>query len=218
MKNGFRPRITFCVLLLFSLLTGCSEGDWEYLFWGLMVWGEEHNIIVDEEFQPGALAAVIASDTVDDWRNAPETVQLDGLDVIKKIEMANDLSDQALKELDPEKMEEAINLRPDDWTLYENDAILWAAKDNGAAAAQMIEEADARLKESLEYGDDCVEARRAQLSRRLALVWDEIKKLEGDDGESGNIGELQYIYDYSAYEINEIDSSGWTDFCRGFSD
>jgi hypothetical protein len=200
------------------LLTGCSESDWEYLFMGFMAWGEEHNIIDDNGFHPSALAAVVASDTVDDWTNAPEAVQLDGLDVIRKIEMANDLSAQALKELDPEKMEQAINLRPDDWTLYETDAILWAAKENGVAASEMLFEADTRLKESLQYGDNCVEARRAQLHRRLALIWDEIKKQENEGREVNDTSELQYMYDFSAQELNEIDSSGWTEFCKSFSD
>ncbi len=220
MKSQRRRSCFFLITVLFfsMLLSGCSDSDWEYLFWGLMVWGEEHSIIVNEEFQPGALAAVVAKDTVDDWMNSPGSVALDGLEEVRKIEMSNDLSDEALKTLDEKKMEQAIKLRPNDYLLYEKDAILWAARDNGVAAAVSLEEADARMRESLQDGDDCVEVRRAQLHRRLAMLWDEIKKVEAAGGEGTTAGELRYIYEYSSLELQEIDASGWTNFCSGFMD
>ncbi len=57
--------IMISILVCSIFLTGCDDSDWEYLFWGLMVWGEEHNVIVNEEFQPGALAALVAKDATD---------------------------------------------------------------------------------------------------------------------------------------------------------
>jgi hypothetical protein len=50
------------------------------------------------------------------------------------------------------------------------------------------------------------------------MLWDEIKRIETAGGENANTGELQYIYDYSKLEIQEIDASGWTDFCGAFGD
>lgn len=217
--RGKQICLTLVSILLCSIfLTGCDDSDWEYMFWGLMVWGEEHGVIVNDEFQPGALAAVVAKDTVDDWTNTPGSVALDGLEEVRKIEMANDLSDEALKSLDDKKMEQAISMRPNDWPLYEKNGILWAARGNESAAYQSLFEADLRLKDSLQEGDDCVEARRAQLHRRLGMLWDEIKKGEDNPGDGTNNEALRYFYDGASAEIQEIDASGWTNFCSSLMD
>jgi major membrane immunogen (membrane-anchored lipoprotein) len=219
MKKRFRLIfLLVSILMALMLLTGCGDSDWEYMLMGLMAWAEEHSIIVNEEFQPGALAAVIAQDSVDDWRNAPGAIQLDGLEEVRKIEMANDLSDEALKTLDDKKMDQAISLRPNDYVLYEKDAILWAVRGNSAASSQAILDADVTLKENLQYGDDCIAARRAQLRSRLTMIRDEIQVQKTLQGENYVEGELHYMYDYTSYEIQEIDSSGWTNFCSGLMD
>lgn len=219
MNKGRKSSLILVTILVFSiLLTGCGDSDWEYFFWGLMAYGEEHGVIVNEEFHPEALAAVVARDTADDWTNAPGSVALDGLEEVRKIEMANDLSDEALKSLDDKKMVQAISLRPNDWPLYEKNGILWAARGNESAAYQSLTEADIRLRDSLQKGDDCVEARRAQLHRRLGMLWDEIKKVEAAGGEGTKNESLRYFYDGASAEIQEIDASGWTNFCSSLMD
>lgn len=208
--------IMISILVCSIFLTGCDDSDWEYLFWGLMVWGEEHNVIVNEEFQPGALAALVAKDATDDWMNTLESVQLDGLGVVHEIEKANELSDQALAELDSSKIREAIAIRPNDWVLHEKDAIIWAAYHNGAAADAAILQSDTLLKESLRPGDSCIAARQSQLNQRMSLLWEEIKRQESGNAEGNTANELREMYEAAAREYKENEKNMTTDFCEGF--
>lgn len=218
MRNYKSIRLLSVVLLLCSLLlTGCDDADWDIVWDALSDWAEENELIVDGEFQPDGAAAIVAKDMMEDWINSQASVRLDGLDVVRDIEKANELSDEALTNLETDKMREAIALRPNDWVLHEKDAVIWGAYHNGAAADAAILQSDSLLKESLRVGDNCVAARKSQLDMRISLLWSEINFQEDNDDQGNEAKELREIYEAALRETREIESFGRTDFCEGFS-
>ena len=218
MKTNRSIRLIAVVLILCSLLlAGCDDADWDLVLDALADWAEENGLIVDGEFQPGGAPEIIAKDMMEDWINSQESVRLDGLDVVRDIEKANQLSDDALTNLDTDKMREAIALRPNDWVLNEKDAVIWGAYHNAAAADAAILQSDSLLKESFRVGDNCVAARKSQLDMRISLLWSEINFQEDNDDQGNEAKELRELYEAALQETREIESSGWTDFCQGFS-
>ena len=211
-----RPRVLKAiavVLIVFSfLLTGCGDADWDLLFDFFLVWAEENNVFSGDSINPAGLAQAVGKDITDNWLNTLENTQLDGLGVVQTVEKANSIADEAITDLDTEKIQEAISLRPYDWQLHEKDALIWGAKNNIAAADSAISQADNLLRESLQPGDDCVQARRAQLHLRMAITWDEIQRQENATPGYMATG-LREIYLIASDEISKIDNHGLTDFC-----
>lgn len=216
MKKKANLQIILIALFICSLfLSGCEDIEWDYVFAAFMAWSEENGLVVDGELQPGGVAANVAKDMAEDWINTLESVQLDGLEVVQEIEEANELSDQALAELDSSKIREAIAIRPNDWVLHEKDAIIWGAFHNSAAANAAIFQSDTLLKESLKVGDDCIAARQSQLYKRMSLLWEEIKRQESGSVEGNTAKELRAMYEAASTEYKEINANIGTDFCQG---
>ena len=94
-------------------------------------------------------------------------MQLDGLEVVDEHEKANELSDQAMQNLDNAAMEDALDLRPYDWTIHDKNGVLLGTQGQSADAQEAFFEADTLLMEGLGPEDDCREARIAQLDQRL---------------------------------------------------
>ena len=219
MKNIIGMRAILITLILCSLLlTACSDAEWDLVADAIFIWAQEEGLVVDGELQVSALAETVVKDNINNWMNTEENVQLDGLDVVRDIERANELANQAVADLDNERIQEAIALRPNDWLLREKEAVIGGAYHNGPVVESALLQSDTLLRESLGPFDDCIQARRAQLEQRVALTWDEIMRQEG--GTPGNpettATELREINEAARNELQLINSSGWTEFCNGW--
>ena len=166
------------LLLIIALpilfLTSCedlSDDDWELVETAFESWAEENDLLDNGEWKPKGVVTKVVEDTIGDFTNKEENVQFDGLGVIRDIEKADELSSEAFEQNDLQKMKTAIDLRPEDWRLREQNSVLWAsvwsynrdddktflaehpAVDNG------VVEADDFIREQVKQGGDCVELR-----------------------------------------------------------
>lgn len=209
-------RIIVIMMISSLLLTACSDSEWDLAAEFFEVWAEENGLVVDGELQIDDAALGVIKDTVDDISNSEKNVQLDGLDVIRDIEEAEELSDQAVENLNREQMERAIGLRPNDWLLHEKDAVIWGSFHNAAAADSALLQSDTLLKESLEQGGDCLAARRAQLEARLEITWNEIMRQEGYPKQEVEATQLRNIHDAARQELQDMNEFHESPFCDGF--
>jgi hypothetical protein len=92
--------------------------------------------------------------------------------VIRDIEQEDNLAADAMETLDPDKIALALDIRPLDWHLHEQDAAVWLARENAAAAQTAFAQSDELLRESLLQGGDCLMQRRNQLETQLVSLWE----------------------------------------------
>lgn len=211
-----RTQIILLVLVCPLLLTACSDFEWSIIFDYFVVWAEENGWVADEQVMPGAIAADLGQDALDDLLNTDLKVQLDGLDVVGDIQKSEALAAEALAAHDPSMLDAAKELRPNDWTIYETEAVIWGAAQNGAAADDALFGSDERLRQSLEQGGDCLSARREQLETRLTITWDEIMRIEGGPGnpQTGATLDLRKVHELTRMELESIKQEQYTDFCQ----
>lgn len=214
MRKKFSILPICCSLILCSfLLTACSDDEWDLMAEFFRVWAEEKGLIVDGEIRLDKIAVTAAQDSIDNILNSEKNTQLEGLDVIRDIERAEELTTEAMQKLDPDLMELPKEIRPNDWIIQEQDAVIWGAKNNPAAAQSAITESDRLLRKSLEKGGSCLSARRAQLETRLEITWDEIMKLEGGPGRTPTAVALREIHTSTRSELQAINHRQYSSFC-----
>ncbi len=207
-------RIVLIILVCPLILTGCGDDDWDVAAEFFEVWAEENGLVSNGELNIGAGAEKIAKDVYDKITNLPDSRQLDGLDVIRDHEEAEMLSDQALEQHDPQKMKEAIALRPNDWMIHEKAAAMYAGFQNFNTAEDAILQSDTLLKENLTVYDDCMAARRAQLEIRLENLWNEIKIQEKNAPSDFKAKGLRELYDATRQELQDMNEFHETPFCK----
>jgi len=122
--------------------------------------------------------------------------------VIRDIEKADDLASSAMGGIRPEKMEEAIELRPNDWRLREQDA-LYKVSYESAKNDDLFANSDDLVREQIK-GGNCVSLRTQQLEYRENFINDSIHRCNQGltcyksnlAAELGTVQELLYnIYD-----------------------
>lgn len=207
-------RIVLIILVCPLILSGCGDDEWDIAAEFFEVWAEENGLVSNGELNVGAGAEKIAKDVYDNITNLPDSRQLDGLDVIGTIEEAEVLSNEALEQHDPEKMKEAIALRPNDWILHEKAAAMYGGFQDQSAAQDAILQSDTLLKESLTVYDDCMAARRAQLEIRLENLWNEIKRQEANAPDDYKAERLRESYYATRQELQDMNEFHETPFCE----
>ncbi|MCJ7432067.1 MAG: hypothetical protein MUO77_01125, partial [Anaerolineales bacterium] len=196
--------VTVCALLL----SACSDDEWDLMLEFFNVWAEENEIVIDDEIQAEKVIDNIVEGKYGDLTNSETSVQLDGLNVVRDIEQVDEISNNALDNLDPDQMLSAVNLRPNDWRLREKDGVIWLANGNTAAAESAFERSDTLLTVSLtQNGGDCLSARRSQLETRLETLWEAITKYESQPGrKQGDAALLRQEHEQVGDELREINT------------
>jgi len=110
--------------------------------------------------------------TIGDLTNKEENVQFDGLDVIRDIEKADKLASEGLLEWDPGKLIEAETLRPNDWRIQEQNAIV---KFDSGMPQVSFDSSDFLLIEQIKRSGNCVYLRRQQMEYRESLLANNIE-------------------------------------------
>jgi len=213
-KQITNPLRILLILLPVLFLSACHFLDLDLLQVAFLAWAEENEVYVNGGYKLDGLAKKSVENTVGEITNQEEFVELDGLDVIRDIEKADDLAAKALVDFDTTKMSSAVSIRPLDWRLREQEGVVWLAKDNGAAAETSFTKSDELLRESLRSGGDCFTLRRAQLETRLFTLSDAIvtRKLQNSGGPE--IEALQAENRRVADELSRMNNNHQSDFCE----
>jgi len=214
MKTIIKNLIRILILILPLLfLSACDARDEELLVMAWEAWAEENGIFIDGEWQPDGVVTKVVKDTVGNITNTDVKVQFDGLDVVHDIDETKAMAAVALETFDTGKMTLAVSRRPLDWSLLEQEGVVWLANDNGAAALTSFTQSDELLREQLLSGGDCATLRRAQLETRLGTLWEAVLNYESQSGRSqGDAVALREEHDRVGSELWLL-NNGKSEFC-----
>jgi len=144
--------------LLIPLLSACEDTEMvEFLAEMAVEWAQEKQILNDKNevdwLQVGAyqLQRTWSGTTGDNELDAA----LEAGPVIHNFHQADKLADQGLDEGDTEKIDQAINLRPDDWSYYDKRAAVLINQGNQQEAERNFEESEWLVDDRIENGGNC---------------------------------------------------------------
>jgi hypothetical protein len=203
--------VAFSSLFLIS----CSSAEAGLIDDFFEVWADQNGVIKDGAIQPANVVSQAVQDQLDNFTNSDESIQLDGLDVIRDIELANALADDGLDTLDPAPMAVATGLRPNDWILREKEAAVWLANQHTAAAEASFTKSDDVLRERVGSGADCLILRKAQLETRLAALEAAIRSYEAQPGVQSQPRYLQAEHENVTGLLRVINNMNSSIFCEG---
>ena len=167
-------RVTLVLLLLMTVvLSGCSgaESDWVGLF--IDTWLTTNGLanFIGEEADVGKIIDYVFDEAVGAIAPSPEDTAIDAAEAtIRDIEKADDLLESAFATNDMNKIKQAQQLRPDDFTYHEAEAAQWMVEGNGAAASSATTASDLLVIDFVEQGGDCRSARLNQLQTRRNIL------------------------------------------------
>jgi len=198
------------LLLILTLpilfLTACDDADLDLIGLVIEAWAEENGLYKDGKFSPYPMAQKAAEDTIGEITNKEPFIQLDGLDVIRDIEKADELAEQAWKEKEKEKLIKAINLRPKDWRLREQEAAFSLSQESIGKGIS-LNDSDSIILNQVRAGGDCVNLRTQQLEFRESLFEEHMSSDE--DRQS----DMQYVQSEAQEELQLIYATKQTPFC-----
>lgn len=213
-KPSNKIALLLTLLLTALTLSGCGELDTDLVAMAIEAYAEDRGIIEGDSYSPMALVRELNKAMVAEVTNDEEFIELDGVDVVKDIEKADQLADEAVQELDTHKVQSAVSIRPEDWRLQEKSGAVWTANGNGAAAQTAFTKSDDLLRESLEHGGNCTQLRRQQLQTRARSLSDAGRACRLDENcSTAAYEEIGDSYEDVMTMIQEIDSTGIAPFC-----
>lgn len=194
-------------------LSACWDLDPDLVEEAFESWAEKNDLLENGQWKPEGVVVKAIENTIADATNQDTSVQLEGLDVIRDIEKADNLAAEALTDFDTGKISSAVSIRPLDWRLHEQEGVVWTANGNGAAAETAWAQSDELLKESLLRGGDCATQRRSQLEVRLMTLWEAVTTYESQPGRSqGDAVELRAAHKNVSNELQWLNINR-SDFC-----
>ena len=163
-----RSMIILLVLLVAITLSACEDADAELLGEIASVWLAENEILSPEEkLNVLGLVDELLDETMAEISRENEAIVLDGLTtVIDDIDDADNWAARAMATGDTAFIQNAIDLRPEDWRYRENAVALWVTEGNESAANEQAMKADQIIIDAIEHGWDCSSLRLEQLIRR----------------------------------------------------
>jgi hypothetical protein len=178
-------RLLLTVLLLLSAvsLSACSDGDWDLLAALAEDWAADNGVWDGENLNMGNLARLGVEEQIDAVFNGPPAA-LDSASVVDDIRMADELARQAALSGGQQGiagLEEAIALRPKDWSYWEQYGALLVAEGKPAAAEDAFSRSDFLVQSQLFSGGDCKLLRRNMLTQREQALMSQIN-LDYDSG------------------------------------
>lgn len=213
MNTTIRKIVLFLILTLPILfLSACEDADMDLLEIAFEAWAEENNLYSNGTYKPENAIKIAVKDTIGDITNAEENIQFDGIGVVRDIERADELASEALTQNDLRKMRTAVGLRPNDWHLQEQNAVLWSVNSQGSYANDAFVDSNKLLKEQIQQGGNCVALRRQQLEYRENLLSDNILKCS--QLSACDEGVLVHQLEYAQEELFRIYETGATQFCE----
>jgi tetratricopeptide (TPR) repeat protein len=175
-------RFMVIAVVLLPLLSACEDTAMlDFLAEMAVEWAQEKGILTAENtvdwIQVGAyqLQRTLAGSTGDSELDAA----LEAGPVVHTLHQADKLSDEGLAEGDLGKIDQAISLRPDDWSYYDKKAAVLINQGNVIEAERSFEESEWLVDDRIQNGGDCKTLKlNLYRNREQALL----SQLAGDEG------------------------------------
>ena len=211
MKKITRNLLLILIMLIpVFFLSGCEDADWDLLEIFVQAWAEEEGLYKDGKYSPVPMVQKVAEDTIGDITHKKPFIELDGVDVLRDMEKADAIAKEALVTGDHNKMGVAINMRPNDWQLQEQDAVLWLNSDNSTAAQHAQDKSDDLLREHIQHGGNCVRLHIQQLEFRNDVLKRELYACNDSNDQCKTLEEAQLA---TQQELQEIYATNTSPFC-----
>lgn len=151
-------RFVVVALALLPLLSACEDTAMlDFLAEMAVEWAQEKGILTAENsidwIQVGAyqLQRAFKGTTGDSELDAA----LEAGPVVHNLHQADKLSNEGLAEGDVGKIDQAISMRPDDWSYYDKKAAVLVIQENAEEAERNLEEAEWLVDDRIQNGGDC---------------------------------------------------------------
>lgn len=175
-------RFMLVALALLPLLSACEDTAMvDFLAEMAVEWAQEKGILTAEKtvdwIQVGSyqLQRAFKGTTGDSELDAA----LEAGPVVHNLHQADKLSDEGLAEGNLDKIDQAISMRPDDWSYYDKRAAVLVARGNDVEAERNLEEAEWLVDDRIQNGGDCKTLKlNLYRNREQALL----SQLSGDEG------------------------------------
>jgi hypothetical protein len=176
---GTRLLLTVLVVISAALLSGCSDGDWDMFFHLAEDWASSNDVWDGENLNMGNLARLGVEGQIDAFLNGPPA-PLEAASVVDDIREAESLANAGAQEGGYDglrKIDEAIRMRPQDWSLWEQKGAV-ALASGRAEEAELAFDSSARLARThLASGGDCKLYQRNLLTQREKALLTQINRI-----------------------------------------
>jgi hypothetical protein len=215
-----RVAVLFVLLLLGGLLTGCDEGMAELLLEMAIEWADEKNLLsVDADGNPSVnTGQIIAYEAqrAGSWLrgegystgDSELDAALDAGQVVKTVRDADNLANDGAQKRDPELIEQAIKIRPNDWQYQEQLSAVYLATGDPEAAADAQAQSENLVAQRIEEGGDCRSLTLNLLRSRLAALEAQLRQEPYDET-------LQAAYRATQAELAAVDTRAAGNRCGG---
>ena len=165
--------VILCILLVSIFLGGCDGAQSDWFAAAVETWFNANGFAVQEglEVDLDKLVGYLIDQAVDEYTNSEEANALDAArDTLRDIEQADQHLETALNTNNPNEIEKAQNLRPDDVTYVEAEVAIWITSGNNAAVRTAINDSDRITANFVVQGGNCRAARLNQLRTRQEML------------------------------------------------
>lgn len=154
-------------VLAAPLLGGCTQEDVDWIWAKAVAWARSEQLI-DDSGNPNYVRITM-------WYFNPTSdpgarAALDAGRVARTIEAADQLARQGLASGDLSLIEQAIDRRPDDWSLLEHQGALLLAQGDQAGADQAFSASEQLMQAQVELGGNCPSLARNLLTHRKTAL------------------------------------------------
>jgi hypothetical protein len=227
MMKGFRSmKISrWPILLLFilatPLLSACEDAEAEYMAQLAVDWAVQKGIMSLNCSGPGGtdceydlnetmLGIYIGGVKLGTaFGRSPELqAALDAGDVILNQEQADELVKAGAESGDLDKIDQAIEARPEDWSYRDQRGAVLLSQGNVQAADASFAEAEALVQERISAGESCQALQRNLLNNRIAALETQLEKNPAD-------AELNDRFAGAHEELQALESGGPGSPCGG---
>jgi hypothetical protein len=173
-----RLKMLLIITIPVFFLSSCEDADLDLLEMVFEAWAEENGLYENGEYKPQNVVEKAVDDYLGQFTNSETSTQFDAIAVVRDIEEADKIANEAMAAMDKDKLEEAIKIRPNDWRLREQMGVLKTSETRVGISTQQFEESNDLIEELVEQGADCVSLQKQQYEYRESLLYDAIKNCD----------------------------------------
>ena len=182
-RSTHRKRVFLILILVFAapLLSGCSDFEWDFFWYLAEEWSLAEGIYDGENINYEKMGEEIANDAFDSFFGGPDQVALEANNVVDDIRKADELADRgtqlatiaespAQREEALQAIDEAIALRPGDWSYVQQRGAVLAASGDLQGYNKSSKKSYELLQQAIKNGTDCRVAHRNYYEHQLTAL------------------------------------------------